>query len=199
MALLQVDRLELPGLKPIRFHLDPGQCLAVMGPSGCGKTLLLRAIADLDPNQAEISLDGASRGSCTAPEWRRRVTYVPSESGWWSSTVQGHFRSWPPASLSRLGLNAAFGPRLVGELSTGERQRLALLRSLEHGPRVLLLDEITSGLDTDATHAVEELVADLRTRDVGVLWVTHDAEQARRVAPRKLSISNGEVIEEPLA
>jgi len=70
------------------FELQDGECIALQGPSGVGKSLLLRAIADLDPNEGTLKLDGTLREAVPAPLWRRQVTYVAAEPGWWADTVQ---------------------------------------------------------------------------------------------------------------
>ena len=77
------------------------------GPSGAGKTLLLRAIADLDPNQGLVSLEGRDRSTIPGPEWRRLVGYVPAEPGWWAETVGEHFGEWAAAAavLTDLGIS----------------------------------------------------------------------------------------------
>jgi len=88
----------------------------------------------------------------------------------------------------------------ITRLSSGERQRLALLRVLAHDPRALLLDEPTANLDAESTTRVENLIADYRERhDAPVLWVTHGPEQARRVANRHFRVTPSGLIEEPLA
>ncbi len=195
--MLSVSALARPEFEPVSFELADGECIAVGGASGSGKTLLLRAIADLDPNRGVVALDGAAREAMTAPEWRRRVVYVAAEPGWWRDTVGGHFDDWDKARdlVAATGLPDDCRKWPISRLSTGERQRLGLVRALVLEPRVLLLDEPTSGLDDAATEAVEELV---RTRLVGgtsVLWVTHDVEQGRRLARRRLVCAGGVVSE----
>jgi phosphate-transporting ATPase len=192
---LTVRNLTRPGLGPISISLDRGDCLAVSGPSGAGKTLLLRAIADLDPNTGTILLAGQDREAMGAPQWRRKVAYVPTDPGWWANTVGKHFADWAAASplAVTLGLPAECAGWTVQRLSTGERQRLGLIRALVHEPELLLLDEPTSGLDTDATEAVEAMIAEIRRdRGTAILWVTHDGAQAERVASRRMTIENGQ-------
>ena len=194
--LLSVRYLRRSGLAPTSFDLAAGECVAVRGPSGAGKTLLLRAIADLDPSEGAVALDGRPREAMPAPAWRRRVAYVPAESGWWAETAGEHVRGDWSAALPLLGalrLPADCRSWPVRRLSTGERQRLALVRALVLDPRVLLLDEPTSGLDPEAAAAVERIVAErLRAGAAGALWVTHDAAQAGRVAgTRRLVVEPG--------
>jgi phosphate-transporting ATPase len=188
------------GLFPASFNLEDGECLAVQGSSGSGKSLLLRAIADLDPNQGEIMLDGKLREAIPAPQWRRQIVYLPSEPGWWSDDVADHFPPWEEVIpwIEAMHLPVAIRGRAVQHLSTGERQRLALARALVLHPRVLLLDEPTSGLDSSATHAVEQILKECLRMGASILWVTHDPEQARRVAKRCLLVEKGHVREEVL-
>ena len=96
--MFQVRDLRTSILKPASFSLSAGEALAVRGPSGAGKTLLLRAVADLDPNEGLVTLDGRDRSTIAGPEWRRLVGYVPAEPGWWADTVGEHFGEWTAAS-----------------------------------------------------------------------------------------------------
>ena len=193
--MLCVDRLSRPGLEPASFELDGGTCMALSGPSGAGKTLLLRALADLDPAEGEVRLEGKAREQMSGPEWRRRVGYLAAEPGWWSERLEDHFLDWPivAAQLGRLKLTPAVAERPVSRLSTGERQRLALLRALERAPRVLLLDEPTGPLDEEATAAVEALMREKMENGLALLWVTHDRRQAARVATTQLRIEAGQL------
>ena len=195
-SLLAVRELRTNLLKPTSFSLSTGECIAIRGPSGGGKTLLLRAIADLDPSEGLVTLDGRERMTMSGPEWRRQVGYLPAEPGWWADTVGEHFTDWAGAALIArdLGLPGEAKEWPIARLSTGERLRLALVRALMAAPRVLLLDEPTAALDPPSVAAVESLIA-ARLKE-GLLWVTHDLEQARRIAVRRLVVSDSQVAEE---
>jgi phosphate-transporting ATPase len=172
--------------------------MAVRGSSGAGKTLLLRAIADLDPNEGRVTLAGRDRSTIAAPEWRRLVGYVPAEPGWWADTVGGHFGEWTAALalVRELGFPEEADAWPITRLSTGERLRLALIRALMVRPKVLLLDEPTAALDAASVAAVEALIGTRLRAGLAVLWVTHDAQQAKRVAHRHLVVGGGQVREE---
>ena len=191
--MLVVDNLARPGMPTVSFSLAAGRCLAGMGPSGSGKTLLLRAIADLDPSTGSIALDGADKFSVPAPDWRRRISYVAAEPGWWATTPAEHFEDWEAsASLADallLSLDLADTP--LSQLSTGERQRFALIRALVQTPAFLLLDESTGPLDAAATAATERLLRQRLDAGAGIILVTHDADQADRLSDNVLTLDNG--------
>lgn len=199
--LLSVVDLRTHLLKAVSFRLSAGECVAVQGPSGSGKTLLLRALADLDPNEGLVRVDGHDRTSMSGPEWRRLVGCVPAEPGWWADTVGEHFTDWTAALpvVRELGFPDGAESWQVARLSTGERLRLALVRALMVRPKVLLLDEPTAALDPASVTAVEALIAARMRGGLAVLWVTHDAAQARRIAARRLVVDSGEVREEAVA
>ncbi len=196
--MLKVRGLTRPGLGPIDLDLAEGECVALTGPSGVGKTLLLRAIADLDPNDGQVMLKGEAREETPAPEWRRRVSYFAAESGWWEDTVAAHFADAEAARrlLPALGLGPQALNWRVDHLSTGERQRLALVRLLIQSPPVLLLDEPTSALDADTAKAVETVIKKRCEDGAAVLIVTHDGEQMKRLTGRRLHMKNGRLREQ---
>ena len=148
---LTIKQLRSAFAGPFELRLATGACAAITGPSGSGKSLFLRMIADLDPNEGEVWLNERERASMPAPEWRKHVTYVSAEFGWWADLVIDHFpsqaRSEVAALSARLGLRADRLDAPVAQLSTGEKQRLSLIRALLPNPPVLLLDEPTGPLD----------------------------------------------------
>jgi ABC-type iron transport system FetAB ATPase subunit len=193
IAVLRIDYLSVPGLPALSFELAAQDCLAVEGPSGSGKTRLLRAIADLDPVDGYMFLEGIERRELGGPEWRRRVRYASAEPAWWEATARQHFR--PTAKLDRLlaalGLDAELLDRPIAELSTGERQRLGLIRALADEPQVLLLDEPTSALDPQTSALAEELIKFQLLAGRAIILVTHDTGQIARLAHGRLQLAGG--------
>ena len=192
--------LELRGLHrlqvgPVDLRVEPGTCISIQGRSGAGKSVLLRMVADLDVHQGDAFLDGEACSAMPAPTWRQRVTYVAPDSGWWCERVGEHFA--PDVDLGHLlpavgiAADAALWP--VARLSTGERQRIALLRALQPRNRVLLLDEPTSGLDPESIAKVEALLRQRLANGTAILMVTHDPQQARRMASRRFELRDGQL------
>jgi ABC-type transport system involved in cytochrome bd biosynthesis fused ATPase/permease subunit len=197
MSLL-VEGLRSPLAGPFTFSVPRGQCLAISGASGSGKTVLLRMIADLDPHEGKVTFAGIDRASLSAPEWRRLAGLVPARSGWWAETVGEHFAPEHEATWQALAtdllLPAVLFERSVDEASTGERQRLGLIRALLAEPRLLLLDEPTASLDPASTQAVETVIAKRLAAGATVIWVTHDAAQASRMGSLTLHMHAGGVL-----
>jgi len=189
--LLTVEHLSCAVLQDISLVLEDAEPVSLSGASGSGKTRLLRAIADLDLNTGSVSLDGVMREAIEPQTWRRKVGYLPAESRWWATTVGEHFRDPRTVAFEQLGFGHEVAEWKVARLSSGERQRLAVLRLLENRPRVLLLDEPTANLDAANIERVEALVHDyiVGTR-AACLWVTHAAEQVRRIARHRLVLEN---------
>ncbi len=189
--MLRVDNLKTKGLPLISLELSKGECVVIQGASGTGKSLLLRAIADLDPASGQVFLDGAERQEMSGPEWRRQLRYVAAESGWWEETARQHIpstkrtRRW----IEALGLSDVQLDRKISRLSTGERQRLSLVRAISDNPKFLLLDEPTSALDAQTAALVEELIRFQVLSDRGILMVTHDEEQAKRLGDRRYRLT----------
>ncbi|MBS1876195.1 MAG: ATP-binding cassette domain-containing protein [Acidobacteria bacterium] len=183
--------------------------VALVGPSGSGKSSLLRLINRLDePTGGRVLLDGRDYREIAPRELRRRVGMVMQRPYLFPGTVADNVRFGPAQRgltvsdaevdglLARVDL-AGFGARGVDRLSGGEAQRVSIARALANGPEALLLDEPTSALDEGRVEFVERLVGEMvRERGLVCLMVTHDREQARRMADRVLRMADGELVGE---
>ncbi len=201
-----------PAVDDVSLELPDGEVLAVLGPSGCGKSTLLRVIAGLEPLHAgAVAWDGDDVSRL--PTHRRGFALMFQDGQLFDHlTVARNVgyalrlrRAPDPARrvaelLDLVGL-PSYGDRLPGTLSGGERQRVALARSLAVEPRLLLLDEPLSALDTGLR---ERLAGDLRAiLEAGgttALLVTHDHDEAFAVADRLAVMRSGRIVQQgPIA
>jgi len=180
---------------PVDLAVCAGDIVCLSGGSGTGKSLLLRAIADMIPHDGECCLDGECATAMQAPSWRKRVALLPAESAWWYETVRQHFSVQDDALLTELGFEYQSWSWELTRCSSGERQRLALLRCLANQPQCLLLDEPTGNLDPENTERVEAVVKAYATQHgVPVLWVSHSMEQIKRVASDHYRLRDGKLV-----
>ena len=183
-------------LQPTSFTVPAAECVCLTGPSGAGKSMLLRAIADLIPHRGDAHLDARECSQMKPSQWRKQVGYLPAESHWWSERVGDHFIDSDPDEFRQLGFQPQVLDWQVSRLSTGEKQRLALLRLLANQPLALLLDEPTASLDTANVGNTEMLIREYRQQhQAPVIWVSHDMAQIRRVSDRVLRLDAGVVQE----
>ena len=193
-----MQQIGFEGMAPLSMQLAAGECVGLCGDSGCGKTRLLRALADMDEHTGSVALDGVDANAMPASQWRRQVALLPAESQWWHDTVGEHFsdaRAILPA-LEVMGFTEASLHWQLSRCSSGEKQRLSILRLLASQPRVLLLDEPTANLDPDNTIRVEHLILDyIASHRAACLWVSHNRLQLQRVARRQLECAGGAIRE----
>ncbi|MBA3438819.1 MAG: ABC transporter ATP-binding protein [Pyrinomonadaceae bacterium] len=196
----------------VSFDIGEGEIVALLGASGCGKTTLLRLIAGLEtPDAGEIWIAGervAADGCDSVPPRARGLGFVFQDLALWSHlTVAGNLRFvLRCAKLSkpeqreridealRITRIERFAESYPDHLSGGEQQRVAIARALVGRPRLLLLDEPMSSLDTELKG---ELLAELATlqQQLGVtsLYITHDHAEARALAHRVILMRAGRV------
>ncbi|MFB6081108.1 MAG: ATP-binding cassette domain-containing protein [Haloferacaceae archaeon] len=193
-------------VRGVDLTVRTGETLAVVGPSGAGKSTLLRLFDRLDePTEGTVYLDGIDYRTIPPTELRARVGMVPQDPALRDGTVAENVGIGPrlrgePVDgdriaelLARVDL-ADYADRPVADLSGGEAQRVAIARTVMVDPEVLLLDEPTASLDSEAEARVEALLADLLAGDdrTAVL-VTHDERQAARLADRVVRFADGTV------
>lgn len=197
MSNFSIRQLQYLHCGPMDLQIEAGEIVGLYGASGSGKSRLLRALADLDEHQGEVWLNDIAQQSMSAPQWRSRVGLLSAETFWWLDGVDSHFQQFDQQQAAQLGLPGDVGDWPVSRLSSGENQRLGLMRLLENRPEVLLLDEPTANLDDTTTRRVEDwLLTRVRDRGWPVVWVAHDPAQIERVARRHLRIQGHRLEEE---
>jgi len=189
-----------------------GKITALVGPSGCGKTTSMRMINRLiDPSSGTIELDGVDTQTMDRVTLRRRIGYVIQNAGLFPHRTvvdnvaalprllgggKKETRSAAMELLERVGLTEA-ADRRVGGYSGGMKRRLDLALALVHSPRILFLDEPTTGLDLQSRTALWEEVARL-AHDEGmtVFLTTQYLEEADALADRVGIIDHGHIVAE---
>jgi len=190
-------------LDGIDLDIQDGQFTVVMGPNGAGKSLFLRLLHGLiEPSAGSIHWggkpqdDGVRRHQSLV--FQRPVLLRRSVAANLEFVLKLRGRVDPEAvraTLRHVGLEAQAG-QPARLLSGGEQQRLALARALALTPRVLFLDEPTASLDPASTAAIERLVGEANQRGTTVVFVTHDAGQARRLAGEVVFLHRGRLLEQ---
>jgi UDP-glucose/iron transport system ATP-binding protein len=178
----------------------------VTGPSGAGKTTLLRLCNRLEiPDEGTVCYRGQPLYDLDPLVLRRRVGMVfqrptPFPGSVTDNLAVAHPEAGPEemeAALRRVALD----PGLLGQdartLSGGELQRMCLARTLVTAPETLLLDEPTSALDEQPQRVFESTARGLAAQGITIIWVTHDAAQAHRVATRIYQLRNGHLAGAP--
>lgn len=192
MNLLSIKNLHYLHCGPISLEIKAKECFGISGASGSGKSRLLRAVADLDDHKGEIKLDDINQQEIEAHNWRKKVALLSAETFWWFDTVGEHFIDLSDEKLEALGLSRKVKSWEVVRLSSGEKQRLGLLRLLENEPQVLLLDEPTANLDKENVILFEAFIeAYIKNNNACVIWISHDTDQLSRVSNKQFEITNG--------
>jgi putative ABC transport system ATP-binding protein len=199
-------------LDGVSIAIGPGDRLAIVGASGSGKTLLLRSLARLDPlDRGDVAWQGRPLAHDRIPAFRSRAIYLHQRPAFGAATVEEALRQpfllgshrhrafdrqRAIDLLARLGRDAAFLGKQVRDLSGGESQIAALTRAVQLDPILLMMDEPTAALDAGTERAAERLLLDWvaeAPQARAFVWVTHDAEQAARVATRIVEVHDGKL------
>ena len=194
----------------ISFAIQPGECLGVIGPNGAGKTTTLRMCLGLiEPDAGEVRAFGL-RMPGDAPAIKAQLGVVaqfdaldPDFScvenlyvfGRYFGLKKSAMRARIPGLLEFAALSHKADAR-PGQLSGGMRRRLSLARALVNDPRLLLLDEPTTGLDPQARHLMWERMQQLLQQGKSILLTTHFMDEAERLCDRLLVIDHGRKIAE---
>ena len=195
-----------------RFHIDPGETVAVVGPNGSGKSTSVQlALRLYDPSEGAVSIDGTDLRDVTLESLRRAVAVVFQEPSVFRGTISENIRYGRPDASDKAVISMAqaahvhafanalpqgyatpIGPR-GSWLSGGQRQRLALARAFLRDAPILLLDEATASIDSEAEHLIQEAVERFHGKRT-ILLVSHRLSTVLR-ADRIIVLDEGRIVE----
>ncbi|GAB4338097.1 MAG: zinc ABC transporter ATP-binding protein ZnuC [Candidatus Abyssubacteria bacterium] len=181
-------------LNHLNFYVNSGEIVAIIGPNGSGKTTLLKAILGLVPYQGEIRIFGLP-----ARQALRDIGYVPQKFDFdktfpltvkeFISFIKASSEDWKDEVLREVGV-VTFADKRIGELSGGQLQRLLIAKALLKQPRLLMLDEATSGVDIAAEMTFYELVSHLNeTHGVTIMLISHEVNMVYSFATQILCLN----------
>ncbi|GAA1955582.1 ABC transporter ATP-binding protein [Kitasatospora viridis] len=208
MAVIEVERLHkrygrFTAVDEVSFEVGEGEVFGILGPNGAGKTTTVECLSGLRaPDGGRISVLGLD--PVRQREDLRQVLGVQLQQAGLPDRLKVRealelYASFyrrpadPVELMHRLGLAEKAGERYK-RLSGGQQQRLAIALALIGNPEVVILDELTTGLDPHARRTVWELVEQVRASGVTVLLVTHFMEEAERLCDRVALIDRGRVV-----
>src|SRR6056297_1714228 len=189
---------ELCAVDRLSFRIEKGEVFGLLGPNGAGKTTTLRMVLGLlEPDEGYAEVDGA-RTADDPIAVKARLGFVSASDGVypWLTVREmllyfADLYGVPPAEaktrceeLTTLMDIQPLLDRRAGELSTGQRQRVTLVRGLIHDPPVMLLDEPTRGLDVVGVQTIFQYIQQLRTLGKAVVVCTHRLDEAERLCDR---------------
>ncbi len=200
-----------PLIKRVSFAADAGEALAVVGPSRAGKSTLARLLVRaIEPRSGLIRLDGADIRSWDREKLGAHIGYLPQDIELLPGTIGQNIARFDPDATSekvlaaaafaqahgmilsqRGGYDTPVGPTGV-RLSGGEKQRIGLARAFYGDPKLLVLDEPNSNLDTEGEAALDRAVQDAKARGAVVILITHKAGIAAR-CDRVLVLREGQI------
>jgi len=200
----------------VTFAVQRGETLGLVGESGCGKSSLARALVGLEPFTGSVALAGRliTRVQEMGTDYRQAVQIIfqhPDSSLNPRQTVGAiigrPLRLYDLASrasvahrvaemLERVNLPPAYAGRYPHQLSGGEKQRVAIARAFVVRPRLVICDEITSGLDVSVQASIVNLLADLQDAEgTAYLFISHDLNLVRHIADRVAVMYLGRIVE----
>ncbi|CAB4606841.1 unannotated protein [freshwater metagenome] len=187
-------------LHEVNLSVAPAAVTVLAGPSGAGKSTLLRLGNRLDILSAgSVRFRGEDSAAIDPQELRRRVGMVFQKPVPFAGSVRANLKVGAPlagdeelaGTLERVGLEASMLDRVADDLSGGESQRMCIARTLLTQPEVILMDEPTSALDHENRLGIEHLAKELAQEGIGILWVSHDLSQVRRIADHAVVLIDG--------
>ena len=199
-------------LKNVSLSLPEAQTTAIVGESGSGKSTLLQLVNGLiQPDSGILKIEGQKINYRSISSVRKKMGYVVQGAGLFphltirrNITLLAQLSGWEPRSmdercdelLDEFGLDADLSERYPHSLSGGQQQRVGLCRALMLDPRLLLLDEPFSALDPITRGSIYNQFLKVIRKDKSIILVTHDINEALKLAGHLVILRNGRVIQE---
>ncbi|MGL5765725.1 MAG: ABC transporter ATP-binding protein [Sarcina sp.] len=193
-------------LKDINLKIEKGELISIVGKSGCGKSTLLKVIGDLiTATKGNIYFEDFNYKKINPIELRKEISYCVQTPVLFGKTVKDNFEFvfsirkkkynslYVKELLDAFELSEEYLEQQIENLSGGERQRIALIRNLLFRPKILLLDEVTSGLDSYNTKIIEDYIEMLNKKGVTIIWVTHDEMQSVSIFNKRIKMERGQI------
>ena len=201
-----------PAVNRVNFQVTSGELVVLLGPSGCGKTTLLKMINRLyEPSSGRILIEGTEVHELPVTGLRRRIGYVIQQVGLFphmrieqNIAIVPQLVGWEKDRIDKrvdelldlVQLPRDYRKRHPRQLSGGEQQRVGLARALAADPAIMLMDEPFAAIDAIArTDLQDELLDIQRKLHKTILFVTHDVEEALRLADRIIVMRSGEIVQ----
>lgn len=200
-------------LKKINFNVKTGDRLAIIGPSGCGKSTCLRCLNLLEkPTNGEIIFKDKDilKNKSNLEEVRRHIGMVFQSFNLFDNLTVLENIILAPNKLNIMSRDKAISEAKVllkrfnlinkinnypKELSGGEKQRVAIIRTLIMKPDIILFDEPTSALDPEMVHEVEDVIKSIADDGMTMIIVSHEMKFIKNVATKVIYMNSGEIIE----
>lgn len=198
---------EQKALNAISFSIDKGSVVGFLGPNGAGKSTMMKILTGfINPNEGAVSVNGIDVLK-NPVEAQKNIGYLPEQNPLYLDMFVKEYLQFQASIykidknsinvvIEKVGLSSE-SHKKVGQLSKGYQQRVGLAAAMLHNPKVLILDEPTTGLDPNQLVEIRALIKELG-KDKTVLFSTHIMQEVEAVCDRVIIIKKGEIVVDKL-
>ena len=193
----------------VSFKADKGEIIGILGPNGAGKTTMLRMLAGImEQSEGTVEIDGQNYKK-NSLDIKRKIAFLSGNTKLYNrlsahELIQmcgklygmdiNEINKREKEILQLLNLEEIKNAK-IGNLSTGQTQRVGLARCLVHNPQYYILDEATTGLDIISSQIILDFIKEEKKKGNTILYSTHYMEEAENICDRVLMVNKGQIIE----
>ena len=201
-------KINFQAVKNLNFDVKEGQVLSLLGPNGCGKTTTLRMIAGmLEPAQGTAFIDGKDVRT-HKQEIKSLIGYMTNNTSLYDrltviETVkffaelnqidQDTYMSRANDLFAQLDMNNYLNKK-ISDLSTGMKQKTSIVRTLIHDPKIVILDEPTTGVDVTGQSIIMDLIRSIKDQNKTIIFSTHQLGEVKDIADKIIVMDSGEKV-----